>query len=175
MLIGPDGEQIAPPTDGGGSTDSGDSSDSSDSTDTDTITFDPDDQTLGTGGLGTTTGEDNDTIDVGDSDSDPSDSSPAGGAGEQEAIERFAGLEEGALDGATTEEVIEVGQAASDYYTAEDRGNDAEAEAARQELQQAVQNAVGSTESGNGIGEKAKMAAAIVTLAAAIGLGGGST
>ena len=111
---------------------------------------------------------------MGDSDSDPSDSSPAGGAGEQEAIEEFAGLEDGALDGATTEQVIEVGQTASDYYTAEDRGNEEQAEEASQELTETVQNAVGSTESSDGIGEKAKMAAAIVTLAAAIGLGGGS-
>ncbi|POG56683.1 hypothetical protein [Haloferax marisrubri] len=76
--------------------------------------FDPDDQTLGSGSLGTDLSTDDGTsqtgdprdsneVDVDDS-SDPSDSSPAGGAGMWDAIDRFTGSPDG-----TTEQIAESG------------------------------------------------------------------
>ncbi|WP_052368135.1 hypothetical protein [Haloferax sp. ATB1] len=76
--------------------------------------FDPDDHTLGSGSLGTDLSTDDGTsqtgdprdsneVDVDDS-SDPGDSSPAGGAGMWDAIDRFTGSPDG-----TAEQIAESG------------------------------------------------------------------
>ena len=102
-------------------------------------------------------------ITVEESDADPSDSSPAGGAGAEEATERFSGLEDETLADSTTEEIVDVGNAASDVYTAQNRGN----EEPQEELQNAVEEATGG--SSEGIGRTGKAAAALLVGAALVG------
>ncbi|PSP38291.1 hypothetical protein BRC71_06350 [Halobacteriales archaeon QH_7_65_31] len=90
-------------------------SDSGSDQDEETTTIDTSNQTLSTTGLGGTVNSgDSDPVEIDDSSDDPSDSSPAGGAGSEEAVERFAGLEDEALDDSSEEEIIDVGQEASD-------------------------------------------------------------
>ena len=150
---------------------SGDTSDETEET-----TFDPDTQTLGTTSLGTMTDADNTGITVteSDSDSDPSDSSPAGGAGAEEATERFAGLEDETLADSTTEEIVDVGNAASDVYTAQNRGNEQAEQQAQEEMQNAVDAATGGSDSSDSggseeIGRTGKAAAALLVGAALVG------
>jgi len=106
---------------------------SSTSSDDGETTLDTSTQTLGStslgaGGSGATDDEGDVSVAVEDSDNDPSSSSPAGGAGVQDAAERFAGLEDGALDGASEEEMIDVSQAASDEMLEGDDQNQPAAE-----------------------------------------------
>lgn len=162
-------------TDGGGTVAASPDSTSGDtSNDTEEeTTFDPDTQTLGTTSLGTTQDSDDGSgITVTESDSDPSDSSPAGGAGAEEATERFAGLEDETLADSSTEEIVDVGNAASDVYTARDNGD----EQAEQEAQEALQNAVdaatddatNSESGGAGTTSRAGKAAAAFLVGAAL-------
>jgi hypothetical protein len=151
-------------TDGDGTVTTSPDSTSGDSSNDDETTFDPDTQTLGTTSLGTTQDSGDDAgITVEESDADPSDSSPAGGAGAEEATERFAGLEDETLADSTTEEIVDVGNAASDVYTAQNRGN----EEPQEELQNAVEEATGG--SSEGIGRTGKAAAALLVGAALLG------
>ena len=151
-------------TDGDGTVTTSPDSTSGDSSNDDETTFDPDTQTLGTTSLGTTQDSGDDAgITVEESDADPSDSSPAGGAGAEEAVERFAGLVDEALADSTTEEIVDVGNAASDVYTAQNRGN----EEPQEELQNAVEEATGG--SSEGIGRTGKAAAALLVGAALLG------
>ena len=151
-------------TDGDGTVTTSPESTSGDTSDeTEETTFDPDTQTLGTTSLGTMTDADNTGITVTESDADPSDSSPAGGAGAEEATERFARLEDETLADSTTEEIVDVGNAASDVYTAQNRGN----EEPQEELQNAVEEATGG--SSEGIGRTGKAAAALLVGAALVG------
>ena len=162
-------------TDGDGTvTTSPDSTSGDTSDETEETTFDPDTQTLGTTSLGTMTDADNTGITVTESDSysDPSDSSPAGGAGAEEATERFAGLEDETLADSTTEEIVDVGNAASDVYTAQNRGN--EQAQAQEEMQNAVDAATGGSDSSDSggseeIGRTGKAAAALLVGAALVG------
>lgn len=137
--------------------------------------FDPDTQTLGTTGTGTTQDSDDNTgITVEESDSDPSDSSPAGGAGAEEATERFAGLEDETLSDSNTEEIVDVGNAASDVYTAQDNDNEQAEQQAQEELQDAVEAATDGSDSANSgrseaIGRTRKTAAALLVGAALVG------
>ncbi len=78
--------------------------------------FDPDENTLGTD-YGEFTDGDDEEVTVEESDSDPSDSSPAGGAGLQDATERFTNAEDGALDDASRDELLDEAQEASDAYS----------------------------------------------------------
>ena len=161
-------------TDGDGTVTTSPESTSGDTSDeTEETTFDPDTQTLGTTSLGTMTDADNTGITVteSDSDSDPSDSSPAGGAGAEEATERFAGLEDETLADSTTEEIVDVGNAASDVYEAE--GEQAQQQA-QEELQNAVDAATGGADSSNSgasseqIGRAGKAAAALLVVGALV-------
>jgi hypothetical protein len=154
-------------TDGDGTVTTSPDSTSGDSSNDDETTFDPDTQTLGTTSLGTMTDADNIGITVTESDSDPSDSSPAGGAGAEEATERFAGLEDETLADSTTEEIVDVGNAASDVYTAQNRGNEQAEQQAQEEMQNAVEEATGG--SSEGIGRTGKAAAALLVGAALVG------
>ena len=78
-------------------------------------TIDTSNQTLSTTGLGGVVDQtDSDPAEIDDSNDDPSDSSPAGGAGAETAVERFAGLEDDALDDSSEEEIIDEGQETSD-------------------------------------------------------------
>jgi len=137
-----------------------------------TTTFDSDTQTLGTTSLGTSTGDqdEEDTIEVTSSDSDPSNSSPAGGAGAEEATERFAGLDDETLDDSSTEEIVDVGNAASDAYTAHDRGNEDATQEAQDDLQEAVNAATGEEPNNSGTADSvgAKKAAAAILAGAAV-------
>jgi len=105
------------------------------------------------------------------SDSDPSDSSPAGGAGAEETTERFAGLDDETLDDSSTEEIVDVGNAASDAYTAHDRGNEDATQEAQDDLQEAVNDATGEEKPDNaGTSDSvgAKKAAAALLVGAAV-------
>ncbi len=137
-----------------------------------TTTFDSGTQTLGTTSIGTSDGdeEEAEAIDVPSSPSDPSDSSPAGGAGAEETTERFAGLDDETLDDATTDEIVDVGNAASDAYTAHDRGNEDATEAAQEDLQEAVNAATGEEPNNSGTADSvgAKKAAAALLVGAAV-------
>jgi len=162
-------------TDGDGTVTTSPESTSGDTSDeTEETTFDPDTQTLGTTSLGTMTDADNTGITVTESDSDPSDSSPAGGAGAEEATERFAGLEDETLSDSSSEEIVDVGNAASDVYTAQNRGNEQAEQQAQEELQNAVDAATGGSDSSDSggseeIGRTGKAAAALLVGAALVG------
>jgi hypothetical protein len=156
-------------TDGDGTVTTSPESTSGDTSDeTEETTFDPDTQTLGTTSLGTMTDADNTGITVTESDSDPSDSSPAGGAGAEEATERFAGLEDETLADSTTEEIVDVGNAASDVYTAHNRGNKQAAQQAQEGLQDAV-DAADSSNSGDSVGVAGQAAVALLVGVAVVG------
>ena len=162
-------------TDGDGTVTTSPDSTSGDSSNDDETTFDPDTQTLGTTSLGTTQDSGDDAgITVEESDADPSDSSPAGGAGAEEATERFAGLVGEALADSTTEEIVDVGNAASDVYTAQNRGNEQAEQQAQEEMQNAVDAATGGSDSSDSggseeIGRTGKAAAALLVGAALVG------
>jgi len=114
-------------TDGDGTVTTSPDSTSGDSSNDDETTFDPDTQTLGTTSLGTTQDSGDDAgITVEESDADPSDSSPAGGAGAEEAVERFAGLVDEALADSTTEEMQNAVDAATGGSDSSDSGGSEE-------------------------------------------------
>ena len=88
---------------------------SSDDSSSNADEIDTSNQTLGTTGLGGASDlDDSDPVEVNDTSTNPSDSSPAGGAGAEEATERFSGVEDEALDDESSSTIIDVAQQTSD-------------------------------------------------------------
>lgn len=112
------------------------SSGSTSSSTTTTTTFNPDTQTLGT----TSGVAEADEVEVVESTADPSDSSPAGGAGLEEAVERFTGAPDESLADVDSDTLVDLGNAASDVYEAD---TDEERQQEIEEFQELFNEATG--------------------------------
>jgi hypothetical protein len=140
------------------------STDDTSSSGSDSYEFDTSTDTLGTdSGVAENVDDDGGGVVVDDSDTDSGDSSPAGGAGMEETIERFAGAPDGSLEDATDEDLVDLGNAASDYQ---------EGTASEEDVQDAFADATDDpdNEPANGLTSEVSIGDQTVPTAAILGL-----